>query len=99
VQTIRLALLNDFLYCPPLEAQGLHPGQEESLKALRRGRCLGNEEFKQQKLWSRQRVAMVAGSKAACLARPSQSVTFDRRTYIRSFFAAVSVRGEPPRKR
>src|SRR5437588_890866 len=32
------------------EALRLAPGQEESLKALRRGWCLGSEEFKQQKL-------------------------------------------------
>ena len=32
------------------EARRLAPGQEESLKALRRGWCLGSEEFKEQKL-------------------------------------------------
>jgi putative transposase len=32
------------------EALRLAPGQEDSLKALRRGWCLGSEEFKQQKL-------------------------------------------------
>ena len=33
-----------------LEARRLEPGDEEALKALRRGWCLGSEEFKQQKL-------------------------------------------------
>ena len=33
-----------------MEAQRLEPGDEESLKALRRGWCLGSGEFKQQKL-------------------------------------------------
>jgi len=32
------------------EAQRLQPGDEESLKALRRGWCLGSEEFKQHQL-------------------------------------------------
>jgi len=38
----------EFQQRPP--ALRLAPGQEESLKALRRGWCLGSEEFKQQKL-------------------------------------------------
>jgi hypothetical protein len=32
------------------EARRLKPGDEEALKALRRGWCLGSEEFKQQRL-------------------------------------------------
>jgi putative transposase len=32
------------------EAQRLQPGQEEALKALRRGWCLGSREFKEQQL-------------------------------------------------
>jgi hypothetical protein len=32
------------------EARRLEPGQEQALKALRRGWCLGSEDFKQQKL-------------------------------------------------
>ena len=33
-----------------MEARRLEPGDEESLKALRRGWCLGSEEFRKQKL-------------------------------------------------
>jgi hypothetical protein len=32
------------------EARRLEPGQEQALKALRRGWCLGSEQFKQEKL-------------------------------------------------
>ncbi len=33
-----------------MEARRLEPGDEQGLKALRRGWCLGSEEFKQQQL-------------------------------------------------
>jgi len=33
-----------------MEAQRLEPGDEEGLKALRRGWCQGGEKFKKQKL-------------------------------------------------